>query len=397
MTTVDQVLLNIVKNSSPSVDDCFSKRDARILKSLSSIISGPQYITENQSRLLVKILKENSKKMPEYAEEIDRAIDASMWARQFRQVEVFKRIGITKDAGSDEPVISIEFTFSGQIRKTVQELAKHVSHLVSVDSGKSYQAELTEKNIVRLLDGLAPYNFTVDENLKNHYDTIKSWSKSEVESQFALSNISHQNFQKHITADLGLNTAIDENIIVDRSMRYQFIEKKSEKNPENLVNLLANRSATKVWVDKNKFSLDQVVKSLVALRRLPLMVIFDANDSKKTTENLKILAEILAENNLDENVGIYFRLNNDDTGKDFNNLIKDRNFNRQLDSSTQIVGVQSGKIPKFLVNVDWKPMSVLSLSGQPRHSKTAVYASCCDLIITYSDMQPIIENKVIWE
>ena len=61
------------------------------------------------------------------------------------------------------------------------------------------------------------------------------------------------------------------------------------------------------------------------------------------------------------------------------------------------MGVQTGKIPKFLLKTDWKPMSVLSLGATLRHSKTAVYASCCDLILTYSDAEPIMETMLKWE
>ena len=41
-------------------------------------------------------------------------------------------------------------------------------------------------------------------------------------------------------------------------------------------------------------------------------------------------------------------------------------------------------------------MSVISIGNPLRHSKTAVYANCCDLIIAYTDNEPIIESRNEW-
>jgi hypothetical protein len=82
---------------------------------------------------------------------------------------------------------------------------------------------------------------------------------------------------------------------------------------------------------------------------------------------------------------------------EFNKFIADKQYNAQLDQSTKIVGVQNGKIPKFFLKNDWKPMSVISIGSSLKQTKTAVYANCCDLIISYSDSQPIIETRTLWE
>ena len=242
---------------------------------------------------------------------------------------------------------------------------------------------------------MQPLGFDIDEKLQEFYNTIKSWSKSEVENQFLLTNITHDNFQKHITADLGIHTAIDQNIINDRSMRYQYFTEKSEKIPENLTEKIAQRTSTKVWVDKNQTSLDEVVQSLIELKRFPLLVVFDTYGSEQSTATLRNFSEILEKNGITDNVGIYFRLPNNDVGKEFNQLVKDKQYNCQLTNTTLVAGVQSGKIPKFLLTTDWKPMAVISIDTSLRNSKTAVYASSCDLIISYTEREPIYEHRVL--
>jgi hypothetical protein len=135
----------------------------------------------------------------------------------------------------------------------------------------------------------------------------------------------------------------------------------------------------------------------VELNRLPVLLIFDINDHKKCLEELKNLHENLEENRIFDGVGIYFRLPSDEYGTQFNKVISDYQYNCQLDNTTNVVGVQNGKIPKFFLKNPWKPMSVISIGTTLRQTKTAVYANSCDLIISYTDKQPIIETIHTWE
>jgi hypothetical protein len=84
-------------------------------------------------------------------------------------------------------------------------------------------------------------------------------------------------------------------------------------------------------------------------------------------------------------------------GVEFNKFVGEHQYNCQLDNTTKIVGVQNGKIPKFFIKNDWKPMSVVAIGSSLKQTKTAVYASYSDLIISYSDTQPIIETRTLWE
>ena len=398
MTTIDNLVLKIVNYSSPTIEENLPHRDSRVLRSLATAINSHFFITENQSRLLVKILKEHQEKLSKIDNDFNEVLARSLWSRAFRQIEQVRKLYVFP-IGDGNYTIAIEFTFSSAIRKILSNLAKTVDGLIQVHPGKLFYADLTEKNIVELIDALTPHNFQIDESLKNHYDTIKSWSKSDFQNQFLITAISNQNFEKHITADLGVETAIDQNIIVDRSNRYQYFVENREKTEENLTSWLAYRKKTKVWIDKNKFSLNEVFQALVNLKRLPALVVFDNHSITTSQKNLKILeilVDSLEKNNLDKKVGIYFRLPNDEIGKKFNQMIAEKTYNNHLDVDTEIVGIQSGKIPKFFLTSNWKPMSIITIDSSLRNSKTAVYANCCDLIISYSDSEPIIETRAVW-
>ena len=112
---------------------------------------------------------------------------------------------------------------------------------------------------------------------------------------------------------------------------------------------------------------------------------------------IQILSKSLEDNNISDRVGVYFRLENDDIGSQFNQLIKHKEYNYELGQETQVVAVMSGKLPKFFIKNAWKAMSVLCLDSRMgmRHGKTAVYANTCDLIIEWAEQPAIIEQKKI--
>lgn len=396
MTTVDQLLTRITNLTAPTIEEILSKRDARVLRSLSTTITSPKYITENQSRLLLKIFKENQAQIKIVDAEIDKVLESPSWSKVFRPIDTTKKLYI-ETLPDGMPVLTIEFAFSASLRKLISSLNNSLSGLVQQTNGRKYHVDLTESNIVTLVDALTSHQFDIEENLKNYHKIIKSWSLEEVKNQFLLTNITHSNFQKQITADLGINTPLTQNIINDRSMRYQFFTENPKNFGENLTEQIANRSSSRVWISKKEVLLDDIFKSLQELKRFPMLVVFDAYDQKKCVEDFKNFAKILEKNGFFNDVGIYFRLSNSETGKEFNQIIAENQYNCQLTENTKIVGVQGGKIPKFLLKSDWKPMSVISIGNHLRNSKTAVYANCCDLIIAYTDVEPIVETRFTWQ
>ena len=393
MTTIDALLLKIVNFPETTIEEQIASRDSRVLRSLASSINTHLFITENQSQLLVKILRENSEKIPVFSEEIKTALTTPSWSKAFRRIEQVKKLYIDRDA-EQEFAIFIEFTFSSNIRKILQGISEKIESLTTTQTHKRWQAALTENNIVHLYEALAPLEFEIDDTITGHYEIIKSWSKNEVDNQFLITNIIHPNFQKSITADLGIKTTIDQNIINDRSMRYQY-RVENPKNPgENLVEYMATRSKTKVWVDKKEHGLDEVIAGLIQLKRLPLLVVFDTVITNKYFENLEILSDALEKNNIFNRIGVYFRLANDESGKTFNQFIAEKNYNYNLTTDTQVACVSSGKLPKFFLKTAWRPMSVITLDTRMglRHGKTAVYSNCCDLVIEYAEQPSIMEQ-----
>ena len=399
MITVDNLLLQIVNFTSPTIEEQIQSKDSRVLRSLATSVISHVFITENQSNLLLKILRENQKKLKFFGDEIATVLASPQWSRDFRQVEQVRKMYISKNE-DNEPGIQIEFTYNSEIRKILQNLTKKVENLNQAVPGKMFTADLTEQNIVCLVEALESLKFDIVDSIRNHYTTIKSWSKLNFDHQFLLTSITNQNFHKAITADLGIETPLDQSIINDRSVRYQYLTETAKNPGETLVEYVANRPNTRLWVDKAQHSLTAILESLVYLKRTPVMVVFDNTTESKSLENLELLSNALKNVGIFDDVGIYFRLQNTDVGRKFNQLIAANSYNSKLDSTTKIAGVQGGKIPKFFLTNTWRPMSVIAIDTRMglRHGKTSVYTNCCDLIIEHSDEASILEDrKKIWQ
>lgn len=395
MNTIDNLLLTIVNHAAPSIEEQLHARDSKVLRSLATSVNSNLFITENQSNLIIKILQENSKKIINFTKEIDQAISDPIWGKSFRVIEQIRKLYIYKNE-EQESIIRIDFTFSSEIRKVLTDLNKKLDDCVPSANGKIYTAELTEKNIVLLVEALLPLGFEIEDIIQSHYDTIKSWNEKEIRDQFLITNIEHKNFQKAITEDLGLSTTIDQSIINDRSIRYQYLTDTLKNPGENLVEYLANRNKTKIWVDKTQHTPSEIIGALMELHRLPLLVVFDNLVNDNYNANLDVLMEALDANGIYDKVGVYFRLPNDEVGTKFNKKIKERQYNYNLGHDTRVAVVMSGKLPKFFLKSNWTPMSVIALDTKMglRHGKTSTYANCCDLIIEWAEKEVMFDNRL---
>lgn len=405
MNTIDS-LLHFVFLEAMTTSHPFSSRDYKTLRSLHNAMQSDTYITEKQGALLCAILGNQLYSPFMFLANADykEYLDNPQWQNPFRILPDVKKIYHIPAGSNQIPeynglrenytgVIAIEFTFSSIIRNHLKPLS---SEVIQIRSGSFYIAEYTERNLYTIIKNLEQYNFEVSLELQAVYDTIIAWDKANIDSQFLLENIEFPMFKDAFTNDLGNDVDVNSLIIKDRKHRYQYTNHIACNN-NTLTETIANRTGTKLWINSDIHTLSNVVKSLVELKRLPLLVVFDQTTPLTTITQFNELSAALTKNGITDNIGIYFRLDNTPDGKIFNDAIANRKYNIMLDRSTSVAGVLGGKLPKFFLKTEWKPMSVLCIKNTLRQSKTAVYAKCSDLIITYTPTEPIIETRNVWE
>jgi hypothetical protein len=384
MITVDTLLIELFRQGIETLNSEIQPRDKKVLISLARQINSGHFLTENQSKLLVKILKENSTHIFHPTSENLAVIETPTWSQPFRVLEQVRKIFLTKE---NEGRILVEFTYNKRLRQHITDLNKIIDGQMLSLNTKQYSLPLTEKNIYQIVKMFQSQGFVIDQAIMRFYEEISEiYEKST--TQFNVFNLTNEKLSASIKQDV-VNISEDNLILLnDRRMKFQYSI--FPKNPEiSLKNSLANRPSTRVWIDSTTTSLDDLIAALKDLNRLPVLCIFNGHDSKECLQNLKNLS-ISLKNTSTDSVGIYFRFDSvSESNKEFNLKISQLDYNIKLDSTTQIAGIANNKLPKFMLKNGWYPMSVITFSNNFKSNKTSVYCDAVDLIVYYTDKRPL--------
>jgi hypothetical protein len=385
MTTVDKLLIELYHQGIDQLDAAIPTRDKKILISLSKQIISGRFLTENQSNLLVKILKENLQFILSNNSDATVLLDTPRWSQQFRVLAQVRKIYLSK---SDNGQILVEFTYNKRLRQLITDINKLIEGQLLSVSSTQYSIPLTEKNIFTVVKTFKSSNFEIDSILMKFYEEIVEILKKP-NAQFEVFNITNEKIISSIKNEIGDITEENITLLNDRSHRFQYSI--FQKNPEKSVaNALANRKSTRVWIDSTATQLGDVIDSLASLKRFPLLIILDGHNSSDSLQNIKKLENSLKNVNFDNQVGIYFRFDNaTGSNKEFNGAISELKYNTPLTEHTMVAGIANNKLPKFMISSNWRPKSVISFSNNFKNNKTSMYCDDVDLIVYYNDKCPL--------
>lgn len=379
MKTVDKFLLELQnKNYLDQID----LRDRRILISLGNQLKSGNFLTENQAKLLIKILNENKTILGSIDNTIEEILTLSLWSKPFRVIEKVRKISLeTKDPS----FFHIEFTFNKAIKSAITNLISSQKIERVQYTGKIISIPLTELNLYHVLTTLKKYNFQIDQTLINFYNDIDRIIKNP--EIYKLNYKENKSLVAAIEKDLTSNFIDDQILITDRRIRYQFDV--DYNLDSSLTSLIAARKKNKIWIENQKQELSNICSSLLDLHRFPVLFVLDKHNPEQTFLNLQLIYEVMK--NLSKTLNVYFRLNSN-TGKNFNNFISDYKLNGFLNKHTDSIILDNGHLPKFLFQTDWKPASVISFTNNFRGNKLSAYSNFVDLIVYYTSTQPIISD-----
>ena len=196
-----------------------------------------------------------------------------------------------------------------------------------------WQIPYSELDLYHLVELVKSQNFEISPEILEAHREIFEILKQENKDKIYIDIDASENLKNRVSDEVGeiVNTNI---LLEDRKIGYQyeifhsFFQKKSEKN---LIEKIATRTGPQIFISSKTHELNDVVSSLQELNRFPMLVIFDSLP-EKSEKNLKILRNSLIENNVNEGVGIYFRHNNDQNGKPFNEQISQFQYNQPLNN-----------------------------------------------------------------
>ncbi len=387
MKTIDEFLIDFLH----VVDSNTAGTLTRVYKPLRDIakqITDGKFLTKKQAELVVSKLQEISisdyedyifSKVPELRIELKEVLTHNCWSRPFTRMKHNRTMTL------DDDKIIINFTFCSKI-KTILKNVFIPSELKEIVNGELYHVSLTEINIVLAIKSLKPFKFKVQPELTNYYKTLTSMCEVETKKQFYFP-MDNENFKREFYNDVGDD--YDDLIIKDRRSRYQYFTDISLQH-DSLAAIIADRTTNYMWLDNKIYSLTDILSALIKLKRFPLLFVFN---NKMTNCYHQILTDIktsLNEIGITNNIGVYFRLpNNNENKKLFNKIIAENQYNSFLDETTQVAMIENDKLPKFILGNVWNPKSVIMIENDLRNNKVYTYAANCDLIISYSDSIPL--------
>ena len=383
MITIDYLLKHVYQNIK-IIDKLIPSKDRKILTSLANQLDQGNFLTENQAKLLVKILTENIDHILLIDDTSQEVISNNQWTYEFRVIQQVRKIYLSN---SIPPNIRIEFTYDKRIKTKLTGLNSSLEGNLIANGPRHYAVAFSEKNIHTLIDEFKNDGFEIDEKIMNFYHEISEILKNN-KSPFYVFSLENENLKKTIEDDVGPITLDNLLLLHDRKFRYQYTvtEKITEKN---LKNSIAQRSSTKTFINSQHYNLEEVLASLKDLHRLPLLIVFDGHDAKIDQKMLNLLSDAMLKNGIDNQTGIYFRFGQGTDGESFNKIIKDLKYNQPLTEVTTVAGIANNKIPKFMVKTGWKPKTVISFIPGFKNNKSSVYFSDVDLIIYYGDKKPL--------
>jgi hypothetical protein len=384
MTNIDE-LLPVISQNIKQLQEAIPKKDKRILVSFAKQIDAGNFFTENQANLFVKLVKENSEIMKHVIPiDLDSVLQVNNWSKKFRILKQVRKIGMSTTNLSN---FIVEFSYNSKLSdKMTQLMPKLIGTTVKM-KGFQFEVLLAEQNILLVLDTFIKDKFDIDATILAFYTEIKECLKTCV-SPFDVYNLEDGRLKAAIESDIGDITKAGVLLLHDRKCRYQYTVAETSSE-ESLTAKIAQRSSRKIFINSELTSVTELLSSLKALNRLPLLVMLDGRNPEKDAVYVKQLEAAVTALGIDNNIGIYFRYTTDVDTVHFNPLIATLEYNRPLTDQTVIAGIGTSKLPKFIIKDRWKPQSVIVFTNSFKGNKSYVYCSDVDLIVYYNITQPL--------
>jgi hypothetical protein len=381
--TVDRLIFDILPEIKIK-DSKINNKDYRILASFQRQLISGNFLTENQSKLLVKIFQENLSYLKTIKPEIDDLLKCQKWSQPFRVVSKIRRIFVQK---SHPDKFFLHFTFDKRLKNKTMNLSGRIDGKITFEEGKFYVFSLTERNIQVVIDEFIKDDFEVDDKILGHFLEIKKYL-IEFKNPLDVFGLHDKKLENIVESRV---CSIDKNNLLKlhdkkHAFQYSVLEKIEDSD---LTTAIAQRPGPKIYVDSKEVTLDSVLSSLTCLDRFPALVVFNGHENSSCKKSLIALDQALKKCNIAGDVGIYFRFDKQDDSCSFNNLVSTINFNKDLSEQTLIAGISNNKIPKFMLKMQWKPKTVITLTNNFRSNKSSVYFSDVDLVIFYNEKPPL--------
>jgi len=313
-----------------------------------------------------------------------REIDRSKYIKIVATEDVYGQDTVYESYKSDWKWIKVRFPFAKKTIIDLESVASKCNKFYFHKKGShEHFFKLNEKTISLLLDVFKDKEFEIDLKLLEYYNQIEDIKQNPINYVPGfwfndLTNLDDNAVQyiKNQVPDLDPIKLYDKR----NQLGLSYI---TCDVPSGVVGKIITRQQSLINIDPKEYSLDKIIEGLYKLERLPVLVLVDAdNELDQMTKVFNAFKHTVSNF---EQVAL-FRVDNNNEEYNVNNFIADKVLNNWLDENTKIVYIKKDKLPKLLLKTNWKPQSVLELTGIREHMNVSKYVQdICDLIVCHDN------------
>ena len=354
------------------VEFTIEKTDHTIITSIARQCFKGMALTDRQSALMHEKLQNYRDQFTNLDWDFDYAVN--QLRQPLRHIDRSKYIKIV-----DNNVV-IRFPFRKTEIMLVQEISNNAEGYAHEKGSHKHIFALNEINVLKIVDRFKDKQFTIDQEILDLYKDIKSIHDS---PQEYLSGVSSDNKLININPRLLpiINSELGElsnetfTQFIDRRFRYGFNYTQTFES-KSLADKIALRNDNTYQSKPSEELTSNILNALWDLNRFPLLVVLEDD---KAEQQLYEFANHYRDILNPEEQSVLFRLEEKDAG--FNQLIKDRKLNNWVDNSTKVVYISKNKLPKILVNNEWKPCAAFSFTSTLDRYLDSYVSFNCDLVV----------------
>lgn len=387
-------------NNNQSVENCLAllsdnsqllkSQDKKLICSLANQTFKSIGLTDRQLGLARKKIDEYAELLSDLGVNVElakerivipiRRLDRSRWIRF--------------DHSDSTPKITVRFLFAKKLISAIEQLKKHIAkdQRTYDTETKTWTFDYSESNLFSIVNAFKDYDFDIEPAVLEIYNELSKLDPVSVVPgvyDFQLKNLP-DSAVRMIQEEIGDPGRDNLALYKDRSLRYgihyfdQDELRNSLSNLSELAGKIAARSIPRVHVDTDKYNFNLIIRALQELKRLPVLVLIPSTDFEIVVDLHNSISDVIQS----KDTSIMFRPDNTETGAPVNTWIRENQLNNPLDFQKKIVYTFDNVTPKPVLQSDWKPRSVISISHNAlllSSRKTMQYYADQDLIVYYEN------------
>ena len=404
--------LLIEEEFTPAID--IAEKDKKLLLSISQATFKGKALSDRQYEVVKKILTKGYQK-----DFLDRNVDlpssVNNLRKPLRKIDRSEYIAIENyqdnlgNAGwqfhNDRgKCLVVRFPFNMKYSKLIGEIKKFILYPSEGYKSDNYKNILpfNETIVYKTISLFKDLIKDIDPTLLKIHSQIDDWLKNRDKYVPGIYGLQIKNTPMHIVQPvvdkLGEPTIENLYLYNDKKEQAGLVHFDKEDLNESIKNLkpltkkVLSRNHSLIQINKKQHPINEVLDTLLELKRFPLMVILDEKDPLDQLVQFHNLTKNIIPT---EEISVLFRKENRKEGRHFNDYVKTQKINNKLDINTKIVYINNKKIPKDLLKEVWEPECVISLGSVRHYNKIDKLIHQYDLTIHY-DREDGYWNDMIW-